>query len=88
MLYEVITDPRRHWSSSGGWGACTAHRESRRKEGSFEYPFPYYGFVVKNLKGCVIVITSYSIHYTKLYEVDGKSNGQEWDCSLEKSAGN
>jgi len=25
-----------------------------RKEGSFEYPFPYYGFVVKNLKGCVI----------------------------------
>lgn len=25
-----------------------------RKEGSFTYPFPYYGIIVKNLNGCVV----------------------------------
>ncbi len=25
-----------------------------RKEGKFDYPFPYYGIIVKNLNGCII----------------------------------
>ena len=62
MLYEVITDRR---SKAQGGGNCPDHAFADADEGQQQED----GAGKKNDPECRLpVITSYSIHYTKLYE--------------------
>ena len=64
MLYEVITVLTHDVERQGGVNKCLQLMEIEKKHGfrsSFNFvPHDY-----------VVVITSYSIHYTKLYELAG-----------------